>query len=63
VVGEKYTCDHCGGTFNDGWSEEERLEERTKLFGGLPEEDDVKLCDNCFKCLINLMTRSLNATT
>ena len=48
-IGQSYTCEVCGGTFEKGWSDEEAWAEAKSLY---PPEDlkEVGLtCDDCFR--------------
>lgn len=51
---KNYTCACCGGSFETDWTEEEAVEEATKIFGKPPSEwkvPAVKICDDCFKAI------------
>lgn len=43
-----YVCAACGGVFEQGWSEEERLKEFREHFGHDPAPDDPTVCDDCY---------------
>jgi DNA-directed RNA polymerase subunit RPC12/RpoP len=44
-----YKCEHCGDEFEGAWSDEEAMQESMELFGYIPSEDRVVICDDCFK--------------
>jgi hypothetical protein len=47
-MAKTFTCDNCGKTFEAGWSEEEALAERDRLFSSLELAQGVAvLCDDC----------------
>lgn len=48
----QFTCAACHGTFQNGWTDEERNAERDELFPGLQPEDTISVCDDCFKVLV-----------
>lgn len=43
-----FTCDHCGGTFPQGWSDEACAAERDANFPGLTPDAAAIVCDDCF---------------
>jgi len=47
----EFLCEACGGIFEKGWSEEESIDELRKKFDTQPKENDVILCENCYKKL------------
>lgn len=50
-----FTCDMCGGTFEQGWPDEEAEAEWEGLFKELSEEekeDRAVLCDVCYKVVM-----------
>lgn len=44
-----FTCAACGGTFPKGWSDEEAKSEAKALWGDVPAEECVVICDDCFQ--------------
>lgn len=42
-----YTCAHCGGTFEKGWSDEECQAEADAIWGKV--DDPVLICDDCWQ--------------
>lgn len=44
-----FTCDGCGGTFPNAWSEEDAIAERDRAFPeGIPPEEQAALCHDCW---------------
>lgn len=54
---ESVTCEKCKLTFVSGWSNQEALAEKDRLFPG--EEDFALVCDNCFKEVMDFMEPGL----
>lgn len=51
-----FTCDHCGWTFLQGWSDEEAQAEARENWGGdLPDEERAILCNGCYREFIGWM--------
>lgn len=50
-----YTCTICGGIFVTTISEDEQIAEMLELWGELPEEERVEICDDCFKLGIDIL--------
>ena len=55
---EKYTCDHCGGTFNktrdETWSDEKAMKEYRERFPDEPPDEPLSvICDDCYKIIMN----------
>jgi len=46
---KEYKCKACGKVFTTTWSDEESKEEMKELWGDLPQEEQVIVCDDCFK--------------
>lgn len=47
---KEYTCEDCGGTFNEGWTDEEAHAEALRNFGRDGRDPSMaKVCDDCFK--------------
>jgi threonine synthase len=45
-----YTCENCGGTFEDEWTEAEAVAEYRKLFPADEKlEEAVPICDPCYE--------------
>ena len=52
---DEFRCAHCGGVFEEEWTEERALAEYWKIFGKLPDElkkAKAELCDACYKKLM-----------
>lgn len=49
MIEGNYKCERCGGEFLNGWSEKEAEAEAVALWGDIKPEDQVTLCDDCFK--------------
>lgn len=48
-----FKCAHCGGTFGEGWSEEEATAEAKAAFGkSLNIETCAVVCDDCYKLML-----------
>lgn len=45
----KFTCDCCKNKFICERTEKETLEEKNRLFGDMPLSEMVRVCDDCFK--------------
>lgn len=45
----QFTCQKCHGTFNKSWSEEEAEKEFSTSPWGIPGDDRVIICDDCFQ--------------
>lgn len=46
-----YTCAHCGGTFESGWSDEDAIAEARAAFGDQLGKDLVQVCDDCYRVM------------
>lgn len=55
----EYCCSECGGVFQMVSSDEEARDEQRKLFPGVPDEDCVIVCDECFKGIHERYKQSL----
>ena len=45
-----FTCEMCGGTFAEGWTDEEALAEAKKHFGkSVIKEEMATVCDDCYR--------------
>lgn len=44
-----FRCEHCGGVFDKGRSDEEARAEAQALFPGLRQEDAAVVCDDCHR--------------
>lgn len=52
---DTYTCAHCGGTFERGWTDEEAQAESVQNFGVRGDAPGMALvCDDCYQ---EIMTR------
>jgi hypothetical protein len=48
--GRKFTCAICKETFNQGWTDEEALQEKKELgWDDVPMDNCMEVCDDCFK--------------
>jgi hypothetical protein len=47
-MSSEFQCARCKGIFPKGWSDEESLAESRELFGEIPPEHRVPICDVCF---------------
>lgn len=47
-MGDTYTCENCGGTFEKIQSDQEAMEEAVDLFGDLATGDLAVVCQDCF---------------
>lgn len=59
-MSNSYQCGKCGGTFEKDWTDEEARQETKRLWGDLPEEDLVVVCDDCFIELVPWAYLQLN---
>lgn len=58
---KKFICAECNGEFIKGRSDEEALAEKEMLYGDLPIEEMVVVCENCYNALRkNQLFKSLN---
>jgi DNA-directed RNA polymerase subunit RPC12/RpoP len=49
-VSKTYTCAHCGGTFESGWSDEDANAEALENWGvtdASRRDDMAEICDDC----------------
>lgn len=44
-----YTCTACGETYDKGRSDEDAMMESKTLWGDLPKDELVVICDDCFE--------------
>jgi hypothetical protein len=44
-----FTCAMCGGCFEFGCSLEEEQAEAERDFGDMPDEEMVRICDDCYQ--------------
>ncbi len=44
----EYQCASCGGVFEKGWSDEEAENEVAEIWGEIPQEERVVICNTCF---------------
>ena len=51
---KQFTCEHCGGTFFQAWSDEERNQEYEQNFSQeeRDQEEPVIVCDDCYEILM-----------
>lgn len=53
-MAKEYTCEDCGGTFDEGWSDEEANAEALENFGVTNASKDTsmaRICDDCYKAM------------
>lgn len=55
-----YTCDMCDGTFDAAWTEEEARAEAKENFPTLAPRDEARVCDVCYKKLMDKPTGHLD---
>ena len=48
---KKFKCAKCGGVFEKIITEEEAEKEMLEIWGNIPEEERIIICDNCFKSI------------
>lgn len=48
-MADEYTCVECKGTFEKAWSDEKAEKEAQALWGHIPPEHQVLICDDCFR--------------
>ena len=46
---ETYACAACGETFEKAWTDDEAKAEAKELWGDIPEDQMVIICDDCHK--------------
>lgn len=52
-MADTYQCDHCGGEFEKGWTDEEAEAECKSEFGiGSKDQSCAILCDDCYNRFI-----------
>jgi hypothetical protein len=49
-----YTCDSCGGTFEECWSDEEAIAEFREKFPAYPLTEARRVCDDCYRKIMEL---------
>ncbi len=51
---KEFTCESCNETFEEGWSDEEAMDEAASLFGeGVRDsKDNATVCDDCFQKIV-----------
>ena len=54
-----FTCEHCGETFPQAWSDEERQQEYEQNFPQehRSREEAVTVCDDCYEFLMEMYWR------
>ena len=57
-MSETFTCDHCGGTFEKLWSDEEAAAEAEEFFPGIDVSDPRDAGIVCDECVEYLMGRA-----
>lgn len=48
----EFICGKCGETFEKGQIDEEALEEMHRIFGDVPPEDQITVCDDCWRLVM-----------
>lgn len=46
---KEVTCGNCSKKFTPAWSNDEAMKESRELFGEVPEDQLVQICDDCFQ--------------
>jgi len=54
----EYQCSHCNKIFMKGLSDKEAEKEAQKLWGNIPLEERIIICDDCFN-LVNPEARKI----
>jgi len=49
----EFTCTACGGTFDQGWSDDAAAAECLETFGTPHQSDDAVLCDDCYRAFMS----------
>lgn len=49
----EFICAKCGELCIGTTSEEKKLKEKEEMFGDIPLEDCVSICDDCFQAIFN----------
>lgn len=52
----EFKCDHCGGVFEKGWSEEEAREEAKQWSDKEMAGGESEVCDDCYKEFMEWMS-------
>jgi len=47
----EFKCAYCGGVYGKKWSDEEAKEEMIDLWGYIPKDEQVIICDDCFQLM------------
>lgn len=45
---DKFTCAICRNTYDKSWTDDEAETEMKEIWGVIPKEDRVIICDDCF---------------
>ncbi len=45
---DEFRCAACGNIYKKGWSDDEMMKESADIWGRIPEEDGILICDDCF---------------
>lgn len=53
VQGTHYICQACGGFFQKSWDDAYANEESRALFGNVPDDQLVTICNQCFGRLMS----------
>lgn len=55
----EFRCTACKGIFEKGWSEEEAQKEADEIWGEIPEDEKVIICDDCFNSVSLETTKAM----
>lgn len=44
----EYQCAYCENIYEKGWSDEEAEKEVNEIWGEIPENERMVICDDCF---------------
>lgn len=46
---ETFECEHCHRTFTKVWTDEQALDDATKVFGEIEESERAIVCEDCYE--------------
>lgn len=46
---KEYQCAVCKNIYEKGWSDKEAMQESKDIWGEIPKEERVVICDDCWK--------------
>lgn len=55
MVADTFTCAQCHETFARSWTDAEAMMECKAIFGDVPREDLVMVCDDCYQQLMAVL--------